>query len=132
MILGTGIDLLDMRRIENTIERFGERFLERVFTPREIALAESRSGKQRLGTYARRFAAKEAAAKALGTGMRSGIGFLDIEVMSSAQGKPELLLHGAALEQLERLSDGGKTVLHLTLSDEPPYALAQVLLERIS
>jgi holo-[acyl-carrier protein] synthase len=128
MILGIGNDLVDMRRIEKTLNA---RFEARVFTPREMALANSRKARK-LATLATRFAAKEAAAKALGSGFRGGVLMRDIECLSGKSGKPELKLHGKALARLHAITPKGKKpVLHVTLSDEAPYAWAFVLIEAV-
>jgi len=133
MILGTGIDLLDVRRIEKLMDQFGERFETRYFTAQEIKTASLR---EKAGTkimaFAKRFAAKEACAKALGTGFIDGIYMSDIEVTNDALGKPSLELSGGALKRLEDITpDGKKPVIHLSLTDEPPYAQAQVIIEAI-
>jgi holo-[acyl-carrier protein] synthase len=132
MILGLGIDLCDIRRIERTLERYGERFAQRCFTATERAKADGRA--QRAATYAKRFAAKEACAKALGTGLARGVWFHDIGVVNDAAGKPGLELHGAAAARLAELCAqlapaGLKPHIHLTMTDEYPYAQAQVLIE---
>lgn len=133
MILGTGIDLLDMRRLEKLMETHGARFQERYFMPSEIETAMQR---EKAGThilaFAKRFAAKEACAKALGTGFIDGIFMRDIEVTNDELGKPSLTLHNGALERLKTMVPEGKTAkLHLSLTDEPPYAQAQVIIEVI-
>ncbi|WP_421858636.1 holo-ACP synthase [Oceanicaulis sp.] len=130
MILGIGSDLTDIRRIERAITRFETRFLNRIFTPAEQARAEARPG--RINTYAKRFAAKEACAKALGGGLWRGVSFTDIEVMNLKGGKPSIDLNGAAKTQLEALCpEGHETRIHLTMSDEPPYAQAFVVIEAV-
>jgi holo-[acyl-carrier protein] synthase len=133
MILGTGIDLIDIRRLENIMEKHGDRFLERYFTPTEIITIEKRKA---AGTHilalAKRFAAKEACAKALGTGFIDGIYMRDIEVINDALGKPSLNLQGGALERLKNMApNNAETALHLSLTDEPPYAQAQVIIESL-
>lgn len=129
MILGMGNDMVDIRRIEAALTRHGERFARRLFTPAEIALAEAR-GARRIATYAGRFAAKEAAAKALGTGFRGGLMFTHIEVVRAGQGKPMLVFHDVARTRLEALTPPGmRPTLHLSLTDEAPYAWAVVLIE---
>ncbi len=133
MILGTGIDLLDITRLEKIMARHGDRFKERYYTDREIATAEARqtAGTENLA-FAKRYAAKEACAKALGTGFIDGIFMRDIEVTNDGLGKPSLTLYGGALVRLQEMTPTGKTVaLHLSLSDEPPYAQAQVIIEAI-
>ncbi len=127
MIVGLGTDLVDIRRIARTLERFGARFTRRVFTEGERARAERRL--RRAETYAKRFAAKEACAKALGTGFRMGVYFRDIEVVNLPTGKPVLRLHGGARRRLEALLPAGmEAVIELTLSDEYPLAQAIVLI----
>lgn len=131
MIIGTGIDLIDMRRIEDLMTKHGERFQARYFTAAEIETAAKR---KKAGThilaFAKRFAAKEACAKALGTGFIDGIFMRDIEVTNDALGKPTLSLSDGALERLNTLTPEGKTpYIHLSLTDEPPYAQAQVIIE---
>ena len=133
MILGTGIDLLDIRRLEKIMARHGSRFKERYYTGAEIKTAEAR---QDAGTdllaFAKRYAAKEACAKALGTGFIDGIFMRDIEVTNDALGKPSLTLYNGALKRLqEMLPMGKKAVIHLSLTDEPPYAQAQVIIEAL-
>ena len=133
MIIGTGHDMADIRRIEKSLERFGERFEKRVFTPTEQTKAHRRiNGGERNGlasTYAKRFAAKEACAKALGTGFRQGVFHKDMGVVNLPSGKPTLELTGGAYKRLQLLSNGKQATIHLTLSDEYPYAQAYVLIE---
>jgi len=134
MIIGIGIDLVDITRIERLMEKHGERFQERYFTSQEIALARSRkaSGREIL-TLGKRFAAKEACAKALGTGFIDGLTMIDIEVVLDDKGKPNIHLTGKALDLLEALMpQGAEPSIHLSLTDEPPYAQAQVLIEALS
>ncbi len=127
MIVGIGVDIVDIRRIERTLARFGDRFIRRVFTEAERARAEAR--RRRAETYAKRFAAKEACAKALGTGFRRGVYFRDIEVVNLPSGKPVLRLHGGALRRLRALvPEGTRAQLELTLTDEYPLAQAMVLI----
>ena len=127
MILGVGVDLVDGRRIAESIDRFGAKFLDRIFTKDEQAHAV-RAAKPHL-SYAKRFAAKEAVAKALGTGVR-GFLFIDIEVFSDALGKPHVVLHAGAAEVLRgRLPEGKTAHIHLSLSDEDPYATASATIE---
>jgi holo-[acyl-carrier protein] synthase len=127
VIIGIGTDLIDIRRIERTLERYGERFLDRVFTPVERARSERRAG--RAASYAKRFAAKEAGAKALGTGFRQGVFLRDIGVVNLASGRPTLVLTGGALARLERLTPKGmKAEINLTITDEPPLAHAMVII----
>jgi holo-[acyl-carrier protein] synthase len=128
MILGIGSDLCDIRRIERTLERHGERFTERVFTDIERRKAEGRA--HRAATYAKRFAAKEACAKALGTGMRRGVFWRDMGVVNMRSGQPTMALTGGAAERLKALLPAGhEAVIHLTITDEHPYAQAFVVIE---
>lgn len=130
MIVGIGSDLCDIRRIETVLERHGERFMQRVFTSNEIKKAESRYGQTRFGTYAKRWAAKEACAKALGTGFTEEVFYHDIEVINLPSGKPSLKLTNGALKQLQQLGkDGYEPNILLTMTDEHPYAFAQVMIE---
>ena len=129
MILGLGNDTVDIRRIEQTIGRHGERFLERVFTPVERAKADRRTEKIRASTYAKRFAAKEAASKALGTGFRAGVFFRDLGVVNLRSGQPTLALTGGAAERLATLTPPGHVArVALTMTDEYPYANAVVVI----
>jgi holo-[acyl-carrier protein] synthase len=128
MIIGFGADLCDMRRIAQALERHGERFVQRLFTEPERSRCEGRPS--RAACYAKRFAAKEACAKALGTGISARVGWRDMTVRSLDTGQPTLELSGGALERLAALTPPGMTArLHLTLSDEEPYAQAMVLIE---
>lgn len=128
MIIGIGNDLCDIRRIERTLERFGERFIERTFTPVERAKAERRAA--RAGTYAKRFAAKEACSKALGTGFRDGVYFRDIGVVNMPGGRPTLALTNGAKARLDAITPPGmRAVIHVTLTDEYPLAQAIVMIE---
>jgi len=132
MILGLGSDICDIRRIERAMERFGERFLQRVFTAEERARAERRSGSNRAGTYAKRFAAKEACAKALGTGFARGVFMSDLGVINLPGGQPTLRLTGPAAGRLRDLTPPGMLArLDLTMTDEYPYAYAQVILSAV-
>lgn len=129
MILGLGSDICDIRRIEHSLERFGARFTERVFTATERHKAERRNGRNRAGTYAKRFAAKEACAKALGTGFARGVFMSDLGVVNLPGGQPTLHLSGAAAQRLAHLTPPGmKPRLDLTMTDEYPYAYAQVII----
>lgn len=131
MILGLGSDLVDIRRIERTLERFGERFIERVFTDLERAKAERRL-RTRVETYAKRFAAKEACAKALGTGFSRGVFWRDLGVVNLPGGKPTLALTGGAAERLALLTPPGmRAVIDLTITDEPPIASAVVIISAL-
>jgi holo-[acyl-carrier protein] synthase len=130
MILGIGNDLCDIRRIEKTIERFGDRFLLRVFTEEERRKAYSRANPA--STFAKRFAAKEAATKALGTGFRFGVYFQDIGVVNSPTGRPTLALTGGAAERLARMTPEGHIIrIDVTLTDEYPLAQAVVVISAI-
>ncbi|MFW0777347.1 MAG: holo-ACP synthase [Rickettsiales bacterium] len=135
MILGIGTDLTDINRIERTFKRYGEQFEERVFTVRERKKARARKNarnKTVAAFYAKRFAAKEACAKALGTGFRRGIQWREIEVVTASNGHPSLALHGAARKRLKELTPKGMTAkLHISISDEPPFAQAMVVIEAI-
>lgn len=132
MILGIGSDLTDIRRIEALIGRFGEKILRRLFTAAERERAEQRAGDARMGAYAKRFAAKEAASKALGTGIAKGITFLDFEVCSLPGGQPVLKISGTAAQILaERTPQGYYAQVHLSLSDEWPMAQAFVVLSAV-
>lgn len=127
MILGIGSDLIDIRRIEQMIERYGERFLDRIFTEVERRKCDRRIN--RAASYARRFAAKEACAKALGTGLRYGVFWRDLGVDNRPSGQPCMRLTGGALRRLEQLTPPGMTArLDVTLTDEPPIAEAVVII----
>ena len=133
MIIGMGNDLIDITRIERTLERHGARFIERCFTPVEIAKAERRrEAGTHVATYAKRFAAKEACAKALGTGFSDGVYFRDIGVVNDPSGRPTLQLAGGALARLmSMVPPGTQPRIHLTLTDEPPLAQAHVIIEAL-
>lgn len=133
MIIGMGSDLIDIRRVEKTLERFGERFIERCFAPEEIAKAEKRrAGGTHIATYAKRFAAKEACSKALGSGFNHGVYIKDIAVLNDENGKPSVRLTNGAARRLSSLTPAGKiATIHVTLTDEPPLALAHVVIEAI-
>jgi holo-[acyl-carrier protein] synthase len=127
MIIGLGSDITDIRRIEKVIGRHGERFLERIFTETERARAERKA--KRIETYAKRFAAKEACAKALGTGMRAGVWWRDMGVVNLPSGRPTMNLTGGALRRLESMTpEGFEARIDLTISDEWPLAQAMVLI----
>ena len=127
MILGIGNDVIDIRRIEKAIERYGDRFLHRIFTETERARSEGRLG--RAASYAKRFAAKEACAKALGTGLRRGVFWRDMGVVNLRSGRPTLVLTGGAALQLERITPRGyEPHVHLTLTDDFPLAQAVVII----
>jgi holo-[acyl-carrier protein] synthase len=132
MILGLGNDTVDIRRIEQTIARHGDRFLDRVFTELERAKAERRTEKIRASTYAKRFAAKEAASKALGTGFAQGVFMRDLGVVNLRSGKPTLQLTGGAAARLAALTPPGHTAqVDLTMTDEYPYASAIVIISAV-
>ena len=135
MIFGIGSDLCDIRRIEKSLVRFGARFEKRVFTPGEIARASRRKGARhnsKAATYAKRFAAKEAFGKALGTGIAHGVFWKDIEVVNLKSGKPTLHLTGKAAALLAAHTPPGQRInIQLTLADEYPIAQAQVILELV-
>ena len=135
MIIGIGNDLVDIRRIEQTVERFGERFLRRVFTDEERAKAERRAGVPRAvaATLAKRFAAKEACAKALGTGFRHGVFWRDLGVVNQPGGQPVLWLTGGAARRLAALLPAGMAArIDLTMTDEYPLAEAVVVISAIA
>ncbi len=128
MILGIGSDLCDIRRIERSLDRFGDRFTHRIFTLGERARSDRRAA--RAASYARRFAAKEACAKALGTGLRAGVFWRDMEVVNLPSGRPTLRLTGGALARLAEMTPAGhEAVLHVSLTDDPPLAQAFVVIE---
>jgi holo-[acyl-carrier protein] synthase len=128
MILGIGSDLCRIDRIEKTLSRFGSRFEARCFTAREQARANRRPAK-RADTYAKRFAAKEACSKALGTGMRLGVAWRDMEVVNLPTGRPTLSLTGGALKRLQELTPPGFAAdIHLSLTDDHPLAMAFVVI----
>jgi holo-[acyl-carrier protein] synthase len=132
MILGLGSDICDIRRIESAIARHGERFLARVFTELERAKATSRTERIRAATFAKRFAAKEAAAKALGTGFRRGVFFSDLGVVNLPSGQPTLRMTGGAAARLAAITPAGMTAaVALTMTDEYPYAFAQVIISAV-
>ena len=127
MILGLGNDIIDIRRIEQTIERYGDRFLDRVFTDIERLKSDGRAA--RAASYAKRFAAKEACAKALGTGFRQGVFWRDMGVVNLASGRPTLALTGGAALALARLTpDGHEVRIDLTITDDFPMAQAIVII----
>ena len=131
MIVGIGSDLSDVRRIAATLERFGERFSTRLFT--DIERARSERKPDPASSYAKRFAAKEACAKALGTGMRRGVFWKDMGVVNARSGQPTLALTGGAARRLAELTPAGRhAVIHLTLPDDHPYAQAFVIIEAVS
>ena len=128
MILGIGTDLANIERIEGTLERFGDRFRNRVFTDTEQRKAERR--KDVAGTYAKRWAAKEACSKALGTGLRMGIAWKDMAVSNLNTGQPTMHVTGWAAERLKEMTpDGHEAVIHVSLTDDHPWAQAFVVIE---
>jgi len=130
MIIGLGSDLIDIRRVEKTLARYGERFLDRVFTETERRKSDRR--RERAASYAKRFAAKEACAKALGTGMRSGVFWRDMGVVNLPSGQPTMALTGGAGERLLALMPAGhRPAVHLTITDDWPLAQAFVVIEAI-
>lgn len=130
MILGIGNDMIDIRRIEQTIARFGDRFLDRVFTPVERAKSERRAVPA--ASYAKRFAAKEACSKALGTGLRRGVFWRDMGVVNLSTGRPTLRLTGGAAAHLQSLTPPGyEARIDLSLTDDHPWAQAIVIISAI-
>jgi holo-[acyl-carrier protein] synthase len=130
MIIGIGNDIIDIRRVEKTLERYGERFIGRIFTEVEVRKSERR--RQRAASYAKRFAAKEACAKALGTGMSAGVFWRDMGVVNLPSGKPTMALTGGAAERLKRLMpDGHRAEIHVTITDDFPMAQAFVVIEAV-
>ncbi len=130
MILGIGNDLIDITRVKGTLERFGDRFIQRIFTETERHKSERRAN--RAESYAKRFAAKEACSKALGTGFRRGVYWRDMGVVNLNSGKPTMALTGGALARLEEITPPGmKAQIDLTLTDEPPIAQAIVIISAV-
>ena len=130
MILGLGSDLSDIRRIQASLDRFGDRFKQRVFT--ELERTRSDRKPDAAASYAKRFAAKEACAKALGTGMRRGVFWRDMGVINMRSGQPTMALTGGALERLKAMTpEGMRAVIHLSLTDDHPYAQAFVIVEAL-
>ena len=130
MILGLGNDVIDIRRIEATLERYGDRFVQRIFTDVEQRKSERR--RQRAASYAKRFAAKEACSKALGTGLRDGVFWHDMGVVNLPSGRPTLVLTGGAAAQLARITPAGYTArIDLTITDDYPTAQAIVIISAI-
>lgn len=128
MILGVGTDLANIDRIAATLDRFGDRFRDRVFTPREQAKAQSR--RDEAGTYAKRWAAKEACSKALGTGLRMGIAWRDMAVSNLPSGQPVMELTGWAAQRLASMTPPGhRAIVHVSLTDDHPWAQAFVVIE---
>jgi holo-[acyl-carrier protein] synthase len=134
MIIGIGSDLVDIRRVEKVIERHGERFLGRIFTDLERAKAERRSANPRnyVATYAKRFAAKEACSKALGTGIRQGVWWRDMGVINLKGGKPSMALTGGALERLNKITPADHIAqIDLSITDDWPLAQAFVIISAV-
>ena len=130
MIIGIGSDLIDIRRVEKTLERHGERFIARVFTDIERSRSERRA--QRAASYAKRFAAKEACSKALGTGLSDGVFWRDMGVVNLPGGKPTMQMTGGAAKRLsEMLPSGHRALVHLTITDDYPLAQAFVIIEAV-
>ncbi len=130
MIVGLGSDLIDIRRIEKSLERYGDRFTKRLFTDIEQRKSDGRH--QRAASYAKRFAAKEACSKALGTGMSHGVFWKDMGVINLPGGKPTMQLTGGAGDRLRAMMpDGHEAVVHLTITDDYPLAQAFVIIEAI-
>ncbi|WP_099866473.1 holo-ACP synthase [Pararhizobium haloflavum] len=130
MIIGIGSDLIDIRRIEKTLARFGERFVSRCFT--EVEQAKSDRRKERAASYAKRFAAKEACSKALGTGLAAGVHWRDMGVVNLPGGKPTMRLTGGAARRLEKIAPvDHDCVVHLTITDDFPLAQAFVIIEAL-
>ena len=130
MIVGVGADLCDIRRIQTSLDRFGDRFKMRCFT--ELERKRSDRKPDAAWSYAKRFAAKEACAKALGTGMRAGVFWRDMGVVNMRSGQPTMALTGGALKRLEAMTPPGhKAVIHLSLTDDHPYAQAFVIIEAL-
>lgn len=131
MIIGIGSDLCNIERIQNSLDRFGERFTNRVFTEIERGKAERRPF-TRAGTYAKRFAAKEAFSKAVGTGFKRGVFMRDIGVVNKSSGEPTLALTGGAKERLDAITPHGHAArIHLTMTDDHPFAMAVVVIEAV-
>lgn len=130
MIIGIGNDIIDIRRVERTLERFGERFVQRIFTSTERARSDRRA--KRVESYAKRFAAKEACSKALGTGISRGVYWRDMGVLNLASGRPTMELKGGAAKRLAELVPAGmKAQIDITITDEPPIAQAIVIISAI-
>mgnify|MGYP001179126828 FL=1 len=130
MIVGIGSDLSDIRRVAETLERFGDRFTHRIFTETERTRSERKP--DRASSYAKRFAAKEACAKALGTGMRAGVFWRDMGVVNMRSGQPTMALTGGAAQRLAAMTPAGHgAVIHLSLTDDHPYAQAFVIIEAV-
>ena len=130
MIIGLGSDLIDIRRVERSLERYGDRFTQRIFTPVEQAKSDKR--KNRAASYAKRFAAKEACSKALGTGLSHGVFWRDMGVVNDRSGKPTMHLTNGALDRLlAMMPPGHRPAIHLTITDDYPLAQAFVIIEAL-
>ena len=130
MIIGLGSDLIDIRRIEKSIDRFGDRFTRRIFT--EIERQKSDKRKNRAASYAKRFAAKEACCKALGTGIAQGVFWRDMGVVNTRSGKPTMVLTNDAAKRLAQMTPNGyQPTIHLTITDDYPLAQAFVIIEAL-
>ena len=134
MIVGTGSDIANITRIEATIKNFGPRFISKIFTKYEISEMAKRqniSARETASMAAKRFAAKEACSKALGTGFREGVFWKNIEIRHLASGKPTIKLSGGALKHAQKLCEGGNANIHVSMSDDYPWAQAFVVIEKI-
>jgi holo-[acyl-carrier protein] synthase len=132
VIIGIGSDLVDIRRVARVLDRHGDRFLRRCFTETERARSERRAGEIRVASYAKRWAAKEAAAKALGTGFAQGVFHGDLGVANLRSGQPTMVFTGGAASRLAALTPAGcEARVLLTMTDEPPYAFAAVIIEAV-
>jgi holo-[acyl-carrier protein] synthase len=130
MIIGVGNDIIDIRRVEKTLARFGERFTERIFT--DIEKEKSDKRRNRAASYAKRYAAKEACAKALGTGLSRGVFWRDMGVVNLRGGQPTMVLTGGALRRLQAITpQGTEAVIHLTITDDGPLAQAFVIISAL-
>ena len=130
MIIGIGSDLADIRRISKTLDRFGDRFIQRCFT--EIEQRKSEKRRHRIASYAKRWAAKEACSKALGTGLRMGVAWREMGVVNLPSGQPTMILEGGAAERLQTLLPAGHEArIHVTITDDHPWAQAFVVIEAI-
>jgi holo-[acyl-carrier protein] synthase len=130
MIIGIGNDIIDIRRVEQTLDRFGDRFVKRIFT--EVEQRKSDGRRMRAASYAKRFAAKEACSKALGTGLRRGVFWRDMGVVNLRGGQPTMALTGGALDRLNEITpDGMSAVIHLTITDDHPLAQAIVIISAV-
>lgn len=134
MIIGIGSDITNISRFERSIKAYGSRLIDRALGEKEKAELEKKefvSSQEYAASVAKRFAAKEACSKALGTGFRNGIYLSQIQTIHNSNGKPELVLSGKALEQYQKLCNGKKTALHISVSDDYPWAQAVVIMEQL-